>query len=65
MAITSEVAENMLSIAVKMAEIRTGERDEATLGEIAQKLGELGEIKLMADLNAHRQRFQTALNLTG
>ena len=63
MAITSEVAENMLSIAVKMAEIRTGERDEATLGEIAQKLGELGEIKLMADLNFHRQRFQTALNL--
>ena len=63
MAITSEVAENMLSIAVKMAEIRTGERDEATLGEIAQKLGELGEIKLMADLNAHRERMQTALRM--
>lgn len=61
--LTDEVKENLLTIAVKMAEIRTPRREEATLGEIAQRLGELGEWQMMRSLNAHRERFQTVLRM--
>ena len=53
----------LLSTAVRMAECRTPGRDEASLGEIAQRLGELGELDMMRSLNAHRERFQTCLGL--
>jgi len=38
MAITQEVQESLLRVAVRMAEVRHPERQEATLGEIAQRL---------------------------
>ena len=49
--------------AVRMAEVKTPGRDEATLGEIAQRLGELGEWGMMRSLNAFRERIQTALRM--
>jgi len=61
--ITAEVQETLLKVAVRMAEAKTPGRDESTLGEIAQRLGELGELHLMRSLNAHRERFQTALRM--
>ena len=57
------VTEFLLSTAVRMAEVKTPGRDEATLGEIAQRLGELGELHLLRSLNCHRERFQTCLNM--
>jgi len=61
--VTQEVRENLLMVAMAMAEVETSGREEATLGQIAQRLGELGELHLMRSLNAHRERFQTALRL--
>ena len=61
--ITAEVQDSLLKVAVRMAEVRNPERQEATLGEIAQRLGELGEWEMMRSLNAHRNRFQTCLNM--
>ena len=61
--ITPEVQETLLRVAVKMAEVRHPERQEATLGEIAQRLGELGEWEMMRSLNAHRCRINTCLNM--
>ena len=63
MAIVGEMSEFLVSTAVRMAEAKTPGRDEATLGKIAQRLGELGELRMMRSLNAHRERMQTALNL--
>ena len=62
--LTDEVRENLLTIAVKMAEVKNPERQEATLGEIAQRLGELGELHLMRSLNAHRDRLLTGLKMS-
>jgi len=61
--ITAEVQETLLKVAVRMAEVKNPERQEATLGEIAQRLGELGELYFMRSLNAHRDRFLTVLRL--
>ena len=61
--ITAEVQETLLKVAVKMAEVKTPGRDEVTLGEIAQRLGELGELGFMRSLNAHRDRFLTCLRM--
>jgi len=61
--VTQEVRENLLMAAMAMAEVETLGREEATLGQIAQRLGELGELRLMQSLNAHRERFQTALRI--
>ena len=61
--ITAEVQETLLRVAVKMAEVKTPGRDEATLGEIAQRLGELGEWGMMRSLNAFRERIQTSLRM--
>ena len=61
--ITAEVQETLLKVAVKMAEVKNPERQEATLGEIAQRLGELGEWDMMRSLNAHRERLLTALRM--
>lgn len=63
MSLTPEITESLLMVAVKMAEVRTPGREELTLGEIAQRLGELGEWDMMRSLNAHRERFQTCLNM--
>ena len=54
----------LLSTAVRMAET-TGNpgRNEASLGQIAQRLGELGELHLLRSLNSHRQRMQTCLKM--
>ena len=60
-----EVAEMLLSTAVRMAESNTPGRDEASLGQIAQRLGELGELDMMRSLNCHRDRFQECLRLAG
>ena len=61
--ITAEVQETLLKVAVRMAEVKNPERQEATLGEIAQRLGELGEWEMMRSLNAFRERIQTALRM--
>ena len=62
--ITTEVQETLLKVAVRMAEVKTPGRDEATLGEIAQRLGELGEWDMMRSLNAHRDRMLTVLRMS-
>ena len=62
--VTDEVKENLLTIAVKMAEVKTPGREEATLGEIAQRLGELGEWAMMRSLNSHRDRMLTVLRMS-
>ena len=62
--ITAEVQESLLKVAVRMAEVKNPERQEATLGEIAQRLGELGEWEMMRSLNAHRERFLTCLRMS-
>ena len=64
MAITQEVQDSLLKVAVRMSEVRLPDRDEATLGEIAQRLGELGELHLMRSLNAHRDRLLTGLKMS-
>lgn len=64
MALTQEVRDTMLGIAVRMAECETPGRDEASLGQIAQRLGELGELHLLRSLNAHRYRIQTILKMS-
>ena len=61
--ITAEVQETLLKVVVRMAEVKTPGREEATLGEIAQRLGELGELYFMRSLNAHRERLTTALRM--
>ena len=61
--VTQEVRENLLMVAMAMAEVETSGREEATLSQIAQRLGELGELHLMRSLNVHRERFQTALRM--
>ena len=58
-----EVTNFLLSVAVKMAEQETPERKERSLGQIAQKLGELGEWELMRSLNCHRERFAECLRM--
>lgn len=63
MAITAEIQESLLKVAVRMAEVKTPGRDEMTLGEIAQRLGELGELDMMRSLNCHRDRFLTVLGM--
>src|SRR3990167_4743482 len=62
--ITAEVQEMLLKVAVRMAEVKTPGRDESTLGEIAQRLGELGELDFMRSLNAHRERMITCLRMS-
>ena len=57
------VTEFLLSTAVWMAEQSTPGRDEASLGQIAQRLGELGELHLLRSLNAHRERIATCLRM--
>ena len=51
--ITAEVQESLLKVAVRMAEVKTPGRDESTLGEIAQRLGGLGEWEMMQIGRAH------------
>ena len=63
MAITGEIRDTLLATAVRISEVRTPGREEATLGEIAQRLGELGEWDLMRSLNATRDRLLTALRM--
>ena len=63
MAITAEVQETLLKVAVRMAEAKTPGRDESTLGEIAQRLGELGEWDMMRSLNSYRDRLLTVLRM--
>ena len=63
MSLRPDVVEFLLSVAVRMAEATTPGRDEASLGQIAQRLGELGEWDLMRSLNAHRERMTTALRM--
>ena len=53
----------LLRTAVKMAEVKHPQRNEATLGEIALRLGELGEVHLLRSLNYHRARFQECLRM--
>ena len=64
-ALKGTVTEFLLSTAVRMAEQITPGRDEASLGQIAQRLGELGELDMMRSLNCHRDRFQECLRLAG
>ena len=63
MAITAEVQESLLKVAVRMAEAKTPGRDESTLGEIAQRLGEFGEWDMMRSLNCYRDRVLTILRM--
>ena len=63
MSLQPDVIEFLLSVAVKMAEVKNPERQEATLGEIAQWLGELGEWGMMRSLNAYRDRILTVLRM--
>ena len=63
MAITGEIRDTLLATAVRISEVRTSGREEATLGEIAQRLGELGEWGMMRSLNANRDRLLTALRM--
>ena len=51
----------LLTTAVRMA--LHPEREEASLQEIARKLGELGEVRLMADLHGHMERLETCLRM--
>src|SRR3990167_2121074 len=53
----------LLTTAVRMA--LQPKREEASLQEIARKLGELGELKLMTDLWAHVERLETCLRMGG
>ena len=62
--ITTEVQETLLKVAVHMAEAKTPGREELTLGEIAQRLGELGEWGMMRSLNAHRDRMISVLRMS-
>ena len=62
--ITAEVQETLLKVAVRMAEAKTPGRDESTLGEIAQRLGELGEWGMMRSLNSHRDRMLSVLRMS-
>lgn len=63
MAITGEIRDTLLATAVRMAEVKTPGRDELTLGEIAMRLGALGEWEMVRSLNAHRDRLLTALRM--
>ena len=56
-----EVVDMMLTTAVRLA--LHPEREEASLQEIARKLGELGELKLMTDMWAHVERLETCLRM--
>ena len=51
----------LLTTAVRMA--LQPKREEASLQEIARKLGELGELKLMTDMWVHVERLETCLRM--
>ena len=58
------VVETLLTTAVKMSLVDSSpKREEASLSQIARRLGELGEIRLMTDLYSHIERFQTCLGM--